>query len=112
MLENCTLLMMTCGGGCPRATELGSSLWCNTQGSMRSFYVSLDHFMWVADYGKAESRTHTPRVIARFYPQAIRQIMIALLTEVRPFYKLLCELYADVQEHHYSDLVFHTEGRP
>jgi hypothetical protein len=105
-------LMMVAGGGEPRATEVGAALWCNTQTGMRSYYVALGHLMWVADYGKSEVLSHAPRVIARFYPRRVGQLVVGFLAEVRPFLELLAILSEQHSPDVYSDLVFHTHGRP
>ncbi|KAK5203070.1 hypothetical protein LTR96_011315 [Exophiala xenobiotica] len=104
-------LIFATGGGCPRATEVGSALWCNTQTSMRSYYVAMRSFLWVADYSKTERRTGAPRVIARFYPRKVGQMMIAYLSEIRPSYQLLCSICERQDESIFSDLFWHTDGK-
>ena len=105
-------LLIATGGGGPRATEVGSAVWCNTQTSMRSYYVALGHFLWVADYNKTERRTGAPRVVARFYPRRIGQLMIAFMAEVQPFYQLLCTLSELQDATIFSELFWHTDGNP
>ncbi|KAK5311055.1 hypothetical protein LTR93_011842 [Exophiala xenobiotica] len=70
------------------------------------------HFLWVADYNKTERRTGTPRVVARFYPRRIGQLMIAFMAEVRPFYQLLCTLSEFKDATIFSELFWHTDGTP
>lgn len=111
--QQVAVLLVVAGGGVPRATELGATLWRNTQSSMRSYYVAMGHLLWVADYNKTEKRTGAPRVIARFYPRRIGQLVVAYLAEVQPFAQLLATLAAGeswVSGAIHSPLVWHTDG--
>lgn len=86
------LLMALCHllGGMPaRGTELTSLKLRNSWASMRSFYIVDGVVMFLSQWEKNQSRTNAPKLIPRFLPSCLGQMLVAYLADVQPFLSYL-----------------------
>jgi hypothetical protein len=81
----CAQLYMLMGGGPPRADEMLTSQWTNSQSIMRNFYVIFGHVAMLTMYNKSEVMANAPRVVARFYPARVGRLSLAIVAEAFPF---------------------------
>ena len=53
---------------------------------LRGLYVQDSMLMLLTEYHKSQSRTGKPRVIARFPPTAVAQVLVAIVADLRSFH--------------------------
>ncbi|KAL8679402.1 MAG: hypothetical protein Q9186_004313 [Xanthomendoza sp. 1 TL-2023] len=93
-----------------RGTELFSLKWKNTVNTARGFYVMDGTIMTVTEYHKGQNRQQAPRMLARFLPAAIGQLLVAYLSDVLPFLSFLLEA-AGMDNPTSSPFMWTTKGK-
>lgn len=86
------MLMFLCHalGGMPaRGTEFMSLKIRNSWTTMRNFYVVDGTLMFLTEYHKSQGRTEMPKLIPRFVPRQVAQLLIAYIADVQPFVDFL-----------------------
>lgn len=72
-----------------RGTEFTCIKIRNTWTALRGLFIHDSAVMLVTEYHKAQSRTGKPRLIVRFLPALVGQIIIAYVCDVEPFLSFL-----------------------
>ena len=88
-LEQLLILIHITGGQPARGTEITVLRHMNAQQNMRNIYVQDGRVMLVTRYHKAQALTGQLRVIPRFLPTRVGQLLVAYLADVLPFLQLL-----------------------
>lgn len=77
-----------------RMTELVHLRLFNSRSSHRSIYLYFGSVMLLSTYSKTSSASQRDRMIARFLPNALKELLLVYLIVVRPFERLaLCRLF-------------------
>lgn len=85
-LEQLLLLVHITGGQPGRGTELLSLQWCNTvHGLRRNIFVKDGLISFVTFYHKGYSITNSAKIIHRYLPKEISEMMVYFLWLVHPF---------------------------
>jgi hypothetical protein len=88
-LELLSLAVYIAGGQPARGPELLSTRWRNGVLQDRNLYVIDGQVVLVTHYNKSQSEWDKPKVVIRFLPEAIRQLVAAYLLYVLPLQAML-----------------------
>ena len=88
-LEQLLILTHITGGQPARGTEVTVLRHLNAQQNMRNVYIQDGRVVLVTRYHKAQVSTGQLRVIPRFLPTRVGQLLVAYLADVLPFVQLL-----------------------
>ena len=76
-------------GNPARGKEICGLMIRNGWSVLRGLYIQDGMLMLLTEYHKSQARTGKPRVIARFPPAAVAQVLIAIIADVLPFLDFL-----------------------
>jgi hypothetical protein len=88
-LEQLLFLMHITGGQPARGTEIQSIRHCNGQLQDRNVYVMDGQAVFVTRYHKSQWQWDRPKVVPRFLPGRVGQLLAVYLVHVQPFRELL-----------------------
>lgn len=94
-----------------RAEELGGTMIKNRINAMRSVYFSRRLVMLAGGYSKMRSATGKDKLIARFLPEEVGDLLIKYLSLVRPMEALISEEIECEGFDNYEKLLFADEER-
>src|SRR5277367_3923289 len=84
------ILMHISGGQSARAPELLGIRWKNTeQGGVRNIFIEDGLVAFVTAYHKGYRSSNNIKIIHRYLPQEIGEVLVYYLWLVQPFYKKL-----------------------
>jgi hypothetical protein len=84
------ILMHICGGGLARAPEILGIRWKNTkQGGIRNIFIKDGLVAFVTGYHKGYQSNNNIKIIHRYLPREIRELLVYYLWLVLPFYEKL-----------------------
>jgi superfamily II DNA or RNA helicase len=89
LMEQLLILVHITGGQPARGTEIAILRHFNAQQNMRNVYIQDGRVIIVTRYHKAQALTGQLRVIPRFLPTRVGQLLVAYLADVLPFVQLL-----------------------
>jgi hypothetical protein len=89
LMEQLLILVHVTGGQPARGTEITILRYLNAQQNMRNVYIQDGRVVLVTRYHKAQVSTGQLRVIPRFLPTGVGQLLVTYLADVLPFVQLL-----------------------
>jgi superfamily II DNA helicase RecQ len=89
LMEQLLILIHITGGQPARGTEITILRYLNAQQNMRNVYIQDGRVIVVTRYHKAQVSTGQLRVIPRFLPTRVGQLLVAYLADILPFVQLL-----------------------
>ncbi|KAH5441620.1 hypothetical protein HBI60_255780 [Parastagonospora nodorum] len=105
-LELLFLLVHITGGQPARGTEIASARWRNDYAQDRNIYVIDGQVAFITRYNKTQSQWDQPKIIPRFLPSAVGQILLLYLVYICPLREYLC---CTVLGNSYSDYLWSTD---
>lgn len=94
-----------------RAEELATMLIKNRINAMRSVYFSRELVMLAGGYSKTRSTTGKDKLIARFLPEEVSDLLIKYLSLVRPMEAFIAEEIDCEAFENYEKMLFTDEER-
>jgi len=88
-LEYLLILIHLTGGQPARGTELTTIRYRNVLQNLRNIYIEDGQVMVVTEVHKSQTIMDAPRVISRFLPSRVGQLLVIYLTDILPFRRMI-----------------------
>jgi superfamily II DNA helicase RecQ len=113
VLRRLAVLVHVNGGKPPRWTEQAVTAYCNGKSNPRSIFVLQGHACIVSTYNKTDAVSIYPKLIARFLPHRVGQLLLAYIADVIPFERYIGDCLGEAPDEpkFTTCLLWHTDGK-